>query len=147
MEKHDGVWKAPKLDTKVAKDIMDLMIGTYIKQRKTAEGQEGEEDYKGPNNFPYELNVEMKSSLIEEYGLDPEDVKKVLNGVIEERQKEIEKERIERGNPNPDPMLFKANEKDLFVEKVALLRLALESKVGENITVKEEEDKKDGKKF
>ncbi|MCE8159193.1 MAG: DEAD/DEAH box helicase family protein [Candidatus Moeniiplasma glomeromycotorum] len=136
MEKHDGIWEAPKLDKKSAKDIMDLMISTYIKQRKSAEGKKGEKNYKGPNNFPYILNVEMKSSLIEAYGLDPQDVKKVLNGIIEERLKELEViNKIE----------FKADEKAIFEEVVSLYRLALGVEAGKGVTVSKEvgDDKKE----
>ncbi|CAG8789252.1 8067_t:CDS:1, partial [Cetraspora pellucida] len=136
-----GTYEAPKIEPQVAKDIMDVMVATYIKKRKPAEGQIGSEDYQQPSNFPYELNVEMKSALIKEYGLDPKDVKKVLNGIIEVRQKEIEEERKKRGNLNPDPVEYKASEKDLFDETVSLLRLALEVEVGKNVTVSEEVDK------
>lgn len=115
---------------------MDLMISTYIKQRKSAEGKKGEKNYKGPNNFPYILNVEMKSSLIEAYGLDPQDVKKVLNGIIEERLKELEViNKIE----------FKADEKAIFEEVVSLYRLALGVEAGKGVTVSKEvgDDKKE----
>src|SRR6266511_3894593 len=111
---------------------MDLMVATYIKQKKSAEGQEGTEDYKGRNNFPYELNVEMKSSLIKEYGLDPQDVKKVLNGVIEQRLQELKA---------VDKVEFQASEKEIFNEVVALHRLALEVQPGKEITVGKELDK------
>ena len=135
-----GTYESPKVEPQIAKDIMDVMVATYIKRPRPA-------DEKLPaNRFPFEINVEMKSSLIKEYGLDPKDVKKVLNGVVEKRQKEIEEERKKRGNPNPDPVVFKASEEDLFHETVALLRLALGTEPGKNITVGEETDK-DGKKF
>ena len=135
-----GSYESPKIDPQVAKDIMDVMAATYIKKPRAA-------DEETPaNRFPFEINVEMKSSLIKEYGLDPQDVKKVLNGTIEARRKEIEAERIKRGNPNPDPVVFNANEEDLFHETVSLLRLALGVEPGKNLTVGEEKDK-DGKSF
>src|SRR4051794_27762214 len=110
-----GTYESPKIEPQVAKDIMDIMLTTYIKTPRVA-------DEKLPaNRFPFELNVEMKSSLIKAYGLDPKDVKKVLNGIIEERMREIEEERKKRGNTTPDPVVFKVSEEDLFREKVALL--------------------------
>ncbi|KAF9988276.1 hypothetical protein BGZ65_009024, partial [Modicella reniformis] len=130
------IYEPPKLEPAVAKDIMDLMIATYIKQPKSAN------DKQGANNFPYQVNVEMKSTLISDYGLEPEQVKQVLNGVIDQRLKEISEKKIEK----IDAKIFKYEEKLLFQEAVALCKLALGTEAKKNILVREEEDK-DKKKF
>jgi hypothetical protein len=125
----------PKLDPDMARDIMDTMIASYIKQPKSADKETG------VNNFPYEVNMLMKSSLIEDYGLKAERVKQVLNGIIQQRLDEIEISQQEN-----DKKMFKQEEAELFKEATALYKLALGTVARKNITVGKEKTK-DGKEF
>jgi hypothetical protein len=135
LAKHLGTWQVPKLDPDMVRDIMDTMIANYIKQSKPAD------DEIGQNNFPYEVNVLMKSSLIEDYGLKAERVKQVLNGIIQQRLDEIEI--IQKKD---DKKIFKQEEAELFKEATALYKLALGTVARKNITVGKEKTK-DGKEF
>nr|CAG8570110.1 2918_t:CDS:1 [Entrophospora candida] len=101
---------APKLDIPRAKDLLKLMIQTYISNDP---------------NFPERLEVKMISSLVEKTGLTETEARQVLNALIVRKIDEAQK-----ADPTYDPVNKRGKTLSTIQHIAALHRIVLPADKG-----------------
>ncbi|CAJ0844987.1 9107_t:CDS:10 [Entrophospora sp. SA101] len=115
---------APKLDVERAKDLLKLMIQTYISNDPL---------------FPQKLDIKMASSLVKETGLTEPEARQVLNALIVQKIKEIEE-----NDKTYDPVKKQGKNLSTIQEIAALHRVVLPVDRGGTETLMRNEKNEDG---